>query len=997
MEGWMPDTNNIFISKVYRENSEIDIELLSGILSPIHMTPEFTGVKNIIDKLFDAHEVALTMRWPDSEDKLLRARFEVLSDVRKTDVYKSEYHTDVTNPFDNKRVGDFPFAALFTQPFNIDITKKQKHVLLLFVLMFYQVLQCDENDKSTLYNVAHILRKLVKRANSKHEFFTFKKEFIDYKYVDLLNLLEKVCEVKELRELNKLTSFWKTLTLSFSSNAVEDDLGHSEILDNKSFSNINEINGDLDINDVSVPDQKGINNYNRFGSRLNLNELLHLPWRANVLAQHEIDESVKFLLDGLNGENTRRPAIVAFLVMLTSKPFQDVQNIKVYSKGSSCVCGDYIDLSRGEWVRENCKMPDSFTRKEEPESYLTPHSQRLHLPLPSALIEAIKSLVIESGEFDGLFIAELCKIEEPVSSLLSTFLKPLWKNTPVIHRRITPASLRAVMFEQLAHKYDGASASLILANTEYDNPTSLYYISGRTSLLVTNYQSILSDMGLDTKVAMLTSDKIVGSELVIDTDKIKPVIIDKSKHLVDMLEKDSSQLNYEELILRHNEFSCYISSMLIASTGARTRDEYGFSPFAWDEEGGYILLSDKVNYEESAVRILPMSSMVIKQLTAFKNCCKDTARRIKVFNPLLSEKLSTIANTSSCEWPLISYLEGGDLQPVMRKHIESYLGDTFNLPMNCFRHFLSRFLHEKEEFSFAKTMMGHVNYGEHILSNHSCASFVDIKESTFVFDALLDALGFEYIDYKLPLGPKAAVSNDFEKKSYRAKYLYRNEKKERSELITWAKKTINPHLDDLVNNNTFEATRELLFEEAKNNMKHKLSKPVRLSWLNKVMKNILRNDHFNLINNMKHIDVGTNTLLRMRQSKTIKSALNDLILENEIYDGDSQLVKVFMSLVINSGVKLSLTSKNLKVIQNSPYFENGIAWFDFYESNKIKKRVVIDSLTLLLIMKSSSYTSVNKLNSLIENEFLSLLRLNHDLDNDLNRALWSFDSELTAA
>ncbi len=50
----MQINQHIFIQKVTDENPSIDAVLLSEILSPKCMSPEFSGVKNLVEMLFHA-------------------------------------------------------------------------------------------------------------------------------------------------------------------------------------------------------------------------------------------------------------------------------------------------------------------------------------------------------------------------------------------------------------------------------------------------------------------------------------------------------------------------------------------------------------------------------------------------------------------------------------------------------------------------------------------------------------------------------------------------------------------------------------------------------------------------------------------------------------------------------------------------------------------------------------------------------------------------------
>jgi len=540
---------------------------------------------------------------------------------------------------------------------------------------------------------------LIDKVDAKHVHFQFNLNFDLFKYQNLLAALEKIIQVKDLNIPNTFSSMWSEVSLSLT----------DEENDDKPF--ILPVQESPTIVETCIPeaaiDCKKHDKTNRnsiYGNRLTTIELMQLPWRSNVLAVHEVSELITSIQHALTKEDSRKSAIFAMIVALTSKPFECISNINIFSMTPEKASDDYIDLSSGAWVRKSIKMPSSYTQKEAQMVCLSKHTKWLYLSLPACLIDAIKA-EIQSSEIDeDTTIGKLCCDEHCEETLLSIFLKPFWKNNLLIHRCITPASLRALMFNKLTHKHDAAYSALLLANTEYINPTSLYYLSAEAKKLASDYHTALGELGINTSLSQSNTDAMVGSELVLNISHINTIITKKWADLSQLLKLDSAKLSFDELIARHNFFSCYITTMLLTATGHRDRTEFGFSSYVWNEDSGDILLRDKVNFEDSAVRLLPLSNIVIEQLTAYKNCCKDTAKRINKFNNELANQIATAAEFPTSQWPIISHLSKTSMKAVSSSDISKFLGSAFNAPINCFRHLLSQHISDGEEYNFSNSL-----------------------------------------------------------------------------------------------------------------------------------------------------------------------------------------------------------------------------------------------------------------------------------------------------
>ena len=993
----MQTDQHIFIRKVIDENSSIDAELLSQILSPKFMSPDYSGVKNIVEMLCRAHEVALRFEWPYSEQIALLKRYDTLLAVKNTHVYNNDYSIELVDPFLNL-IKAYPFSALFSQPFNLDVTPEQKDVLLLLVLMFFQVFinsNVDETKtRKSLITIADGLRALVRDVYEKHEQFQFSINFDLFKYQRLKTALDKISQVDELNIDDSFSDLWLEISLSFT-DIENDERQHKEARDLAKQIALGTTEESVTDTDLKTKKQEDTNNNRPYGNRLTTEELMHLPHRSNTLAEHEINELFPFIQHALTNEESRKSAIIAMLLALTSKSFDNISNIKFFSKKPKIPSGDYIDLNSGVWARKSIKMPVSYSQKETQENCLSKHTKWLYLSLPTSLIDSVKLAFFSSNESEGKTIGELYCEKQSIDTQLTSFLKTFWKNNLSIHRCITPASVRGLMFNKLAHKHNPAYAALLLANTEYINPTTLYYVSAETNKLANDYNSMLCKLGMITPPSELNTNAVTGSELSFNIDYINSFMTSKRESLSKMLEADSNKLSFDELIERHNFFSCYITSMLLAATGHRERKEFGFSTYAWDLDGSYILLRDKVNYEDSTIRILPLSNIIIEQLTSYQNFCKDTARQVKKFNPVLTKKIASSAILSKSQFPTISYISKKDIRAISNDDLSTYFGATLSIPLNCFRHYLSHHLNGSNEFNFSNLILGHANNGEHLLSDYSCTSLVDLKSVTTTKDELLEKLGFKTVTYKSPLGPKLKTEKNELNDGYRADFLYRSEKKELKALNKWGRGILGAHVNDLLNLETREKTQKIIIENGQKDESCGIAKRTRIHWLKKQIHNTLEKGTLILTSEASNLHVETNLLIKMRQSKEVKSLINDFIFSDVDDSSGSQLAKIMVSLIVNAKADIPVTKSTIAVIQASPTFENGVAWFNFGG----EKRVIIDSITSMLILKSSSYKSStiskDSLGKLIEDKCLSTLRTYYLFNNLESEIIGAFSSLTT--
>ncbi|MBU2869737.1 site-specific integrase [Colwellia sp. E2M01] len=1029
-------------------------------IQALGLPPELINICSILQRLTD---VITTVECIDCPSEVKEANTSLI--IALTKIIESEYFKEkikeerrtTRNPL-HGRLDEYPVAALYCQNFGNDFNDIQKPLVYILHFILLQISKHNDWDEikklALLTSAATSLRKIVACHTQFIRYVSIEK----VKYNKLADILYRLIHDGDIDFQEQFLRAWSELydnepfVRKVKPRVKNDEGRYKEKPKKKVEKDVKEpanngvqdtnyvtttrngtkINGKrifgapdgtcggapevTDLVEVVIPgdielDSRTKNAAGIYGSRLSLVEKMHLPWRPIALAEHEIIEFVSFLKMKLNTEESE--AIFLSLVLLTSKPFDEISEINIYSEPPdfSKMEEDFIDLKAGTWNRKSIEMPDFFSPTLVQKELLEEHSDWLSLPIPAELVNAIEKRQIQHEVKYGLNqkqvlnIGELCfSKNDKISTVLAKFLKPFWKNNTKVHRRITAAGIRATTFEKITHQFDGGYASLMLANTEFDTSTTLYYLSAKTKKLRNDYTQVIPSLGFTVSDHTSHDDNtVVGSWLTIDKDKVSKVITKKRELLVNELSQ--KKLCIEQLIERHNEYVNYTLLTLVAATGHRSRTEFGFTSTTYDEVNSLSLISDKINFVDSAIRLIPQSETANKQWLAYKNHCADLARTMKNYNDGIAAKLAKAATLSLNDEPEFFHIINSagltklNAVSVGYKDIESYMAPEVNLPLNFLRHYFCSSMRGFGEYNFAKSLMGHVGNGEHILSDHSLATLNDLTPVGTSIDLMLGEIGIEAIEYTIIKGPKFPLADQEIESPYKPPYLMRSENTERAEQIRWIRQLVSPKVRALQNAKTHDKTVDTLLQIAVSDKKCGISLERRIALLNRFTSKIIKSSRwFSTQDETTLLCLDTNSLLDMRQSIQIKSEINRwLLTPKNTMTPQEQLARIWCSLIVNSKMNVPTNIENLRVITSPSIYESGVAWFEMKDSKSDKLKIVhIDSISLLLIQKYDisglEVKSAKGVKSSIYKRVLHKISKHSNFDANARKALENIDS-----
>jgi integrase len=1054
---------NAIIKEFLVNLNESEYEVFINSIKAIGLPPELIDICSVLLKLQDVIKTVEHIDWPsemkEANTSLLIALAKILQSEYFKEKIKEEKRT-TRNPL-HGRLDEYPVAALYCQSFGSDFQGNKKPLVYLLHFILLQVSlhnDWDEIKKSALLtNVANSLRKIV----SCHTPLDVNVSLEKVTYSKLTNLLIVLSSDGYIDFQEQFLRAWsefndnKPFVRKVKARAVADKKSGEEKTKNRMKEDVKQlVNGGVqvtkhitttrngtqikekcilsvtedghcgdeaaivDLVEVVIPENNELDNRTKnstgiYGSRLTLIEKMHLPWRPIALTAHEASTVVSYLHDKL--KDAEPEAIFLSLVLLTAKPFDEISEINIYSESPdlSKIDDDFIDLESGTWSRKSIEMPVAFIPTLDQTELLADHSDWLSLPMPAELIRAIEQRQLKHEISHGvnqklkrvINIGDTCiSKNESVDTVLAKFLNPLWKNRTDVHRRITAAAVRATVFEKITHQFDGGYAALMLANTEFDTSTTLYYLAAKTERLRKDYIQIISSLGFTINNNKSHNGNIVvGSWLTIDKEKIAKVITKKRGLLVNRLAQ--KKLCIEQLIERHNEYVNYTLLTLVAATGHRSRTEFGFTSTTHDEVSGLCLVSDKINFVDSAIRLIPQCETVNNQWLAYKNHCADLARTIKDYSVDVAAKLAKVATLSLNDEPeFFHIINSADLTQLKTisvgyKALEYYLAPEINLPLNFLRHYFCTSMRDLGEYNYAKSLMGHVGNGEHILSDHSLATLDNLASVGVPIDLMLSEIGIEAIEYSKVKGPKFTLPAQEIKQPYNPSYLMRSEAAERAEQLRWIRELISPHIKTLRNVKAHDKTVDMLLQAVVSDKECGITLERRIVLFNRFISKIVKsNKWFSTQDETSLLCLDTNSLLDMRQAIQIKNEINRWLLtpKNTITPKE-QVARIWCSLIVNSKMNIPTNIENLKTITSPPFYENGVAWFEMTDNKYNRPKIVhIDSISLLLIQKydvsDEEVKSAKGVKSSIYKRVLHKICKQSNFDTQARKALENIDS-----
>uniref|UniRef100_UPI004048AA36 hypothetical protein n=1 Tax=Rheinheimera sp. TaxID=1869214 RepID=UPI004048AA36 len=486
-----------------------------------------------------------------------------------------------------------------------------------------------------------------------------------------------------------------------------------------------------------------------YGSRLCTQERMLLSLRSNVFTDFEL----KLFIEGCNkhlqsaNEQVSIASALLQLILLTARNMQQLKSFLLSNKLPAQTEG--IDLKHEFWRRKSIEMPKAV-KPEMDCNLLKPHQEFVDLPLPTKLMQKLKSCAVDNNTIGDLM--RRSKVAEPF--LLDTLALIM----EVIPRRGTLAQVRSSLFQKLALEYDPGFASLLLATTEYITPTPLYYKSAKLSTLHQSYKTALEKLDFEvSESANLENHQITGSHLAIDDQALSKFFLTKYRKL----EQKAEELNNEQSAINFfNELTHYTILILLASTGHRTRNEFQFEPSLYNAELNLLLLADKVQFDDSAIRFVPLSDVAHSSMIEYGK----VARRIATYISNRELKVSLVRKSnwqeSTLSEPFFSILTNSNSRGVTSNDIKNYLAvENLYLPLNFFRHRLCSTLSKFDGGDAINWMLGHIGVGEHPLGLTSTLTLSDISQCKKIINDSIEPLAIQI--YKA-LPARGLPSNEYQ-------------------------------------------------------------------------------------------------------------------------------------------------------------------------------------------------------------------------------------------
>jgi integrase len=522
---------------------------------------------------------------------------------------------------------------------------------------------------------------------------------------------------------------------------------------------------DIDVGD-EVPKSSNLNEQSvRYGTRLDVMQKLSLQLCSHILTETEWSTVRDYLIKSLDGD--LEESVVSVLLLFTSITSKQLSYILTLEIGFDDLGQkEGIDLNRGVWRRADVRMPNAYSADETCKQLLKNHHPFLDLPLPELITDTLKKLDFSTGNRSyGSWIKNL-------PELFKSYLQKMNVANPALKRWISIASIRSVMFNRLLLRESVGIAGLTLANTEYFNPTHLYYLAAAQEILQVKFNSSIVSLGFETSLRPCVEykNRYCGSQLLLDEQQLKILIAAKYSELLHVQSYDN--LLMDELIAHHNRFVNYTIMLILICTGYRPRKEYAVEFLNLDLENGLIMIADKLNFIDSAVRFVPLATAIQTQIRSYLAHLRLLARHLSRYNSELASVVSANSHIDSkVGYSLFGIIENERWFPVGASHVFEYLNELGALPHNVFRHFFCQKLSVVGAGNVAFQMMGHTGNAEAPIDSYSLSTLSEIARLKHYTDKIADMLEIKTVELSFKKGKQYSPTRKLLQDSpYQPKY-----------------------------------------------------------------------------------------------------------------------------------------------------------------------------------------------------------------------------------
>lgn len=649
------------------------------------------------------------------------------------------------------------YAYIFFQTksakIKVDISKLIKR--------FNQFLNDKKNHVDAMFQVdglaikLHILVSLPK--NTRHHFTSFFKAFLSGNYIeDIKRLLEPVIIEEET------TDFLKgLLTIEFvsPSKPVEEETDATENI-NLTASSVDEV---LERKTFQV---------NVFEYSKSKADMLLMPNVSYGVFDHQLTRIESKLLADI--EQQVSVSVICYLALVLSKTENNVKQLIVSSVDS--INTDILVSDTGVyWCRYDVHMPAHAALdnvQKHPSTYNS-YTGCVKLRLSDVLIPLLQTN-------QPLKLSSLIQYSDDDMDVYRHTLT----NECHLHQTLTFKKLRFAYFSRLAHKTDPAFASLVFANTAFAKPTTLYYLSASHCDIARAFNQVTSSLTHSDISCDLTS--FCGVPKSYEPQWVKMVFHNMLSKLQAFTRIQSPTPT--QLITHHNQFVAHILLALHLVAGIRESRDVVVDHITMDLKAQLLYVSDKNVEAVHVSRIIPIPTSLVRQIEFYYRHLRWMTKQLTTDKPDVASRLFALSTHQHINHAIFSFIINDQVVSPSTQRVFEFAEIPDDIHRNFLRHYLASNC-PSDIAHYRQYLLGHIVSGAHIHSAYNIRPINKLEELRQGLEALLQQSNFTVFDVSYCRGKLKVFA------PYPSKLWVPKKWLERIEIRAKAFKVLRAHMD----------------------------------------------------------------------------------------------------------------------------------------------------------------------------------------------------------
>jgi len=423
------------------------------------------------------------------------------------------------------------------------------------------------------------------------------------------------------------------------------------------------------------------------------------------------------LVDGLEQKKSILGMIFILLIGLDDTWLHDIVIVDEINDYHQLNQGKILISTLGYMQFYQIEIPHAYTPTKSDFPFLvSKKNQVLTLPLPLTIIPILLEIktMMNSPDFS---------VDKVIYEVEFTKMRTKLK------RRFTNDKLREFSFNLYYRQSnnDEVVATLLKPVSPYLIPSSCYYTSVNSiELEETHVDGFTSVFGECAPLHNNDYDIYIGSKLCINAEKIQQWLLTLKSSNENNIKGNRT---IESLVLAHNNYVLYVSTVLLITTGHRPVNDVFDNRNHIFIDDGFALIGDKAVSKNHDLRLVVLCETAKQQIKFYQEHLKNMSNRISKFDTdthlNVAGKLKALIDPNTKQsLPFLLLLDinvKGGIQTagVCKKDIENYWSEL-GLPANFYRHFMCTALkNNKNQRVLINFFMGHFSIGQDVLSPFS--------------------------------------------------------------------------------------------------------------------------------------------------------------------------------------------------------------------------------------------------------------------------------------